>query len=95
MALRQINTNELAELAVQHSALGPQAAGEAVRAVCDVIAELGDEVRILDAGAANGSGNGVVAHRVKLDPANPPELDGDGIAIFDEGVIGFNLFRRA
>jgi hypothetical protein len=95
MALRQINTDGLAELAVQHSALGPRAAGDAVRAVCDVIAELGDEVRILDAGAAKGSGNGVVAHRVKLDPADPPKLDGDAIAIFDEGVIGLNLLRRA
>ncbi len=93
MALRQISTDELVELAAKHTALGSPEANNAVRAVCDVITELGDEVQVIDVQPGASSDEGVVVHRAKLDPANPPKLDLDGIAIADEGMIGLGLFR--
>jgi len=93
MAPRLIRTNELVELAAEHTALSSPEADDAVRAVVDVIADLGDEVQVVDARTESGLGEGVVVQRTELDPANPPRLDGKGAAIADEGMIGLGLFR--
>ena len=68
-------------------------ADDAVRAVVDVIADLGDEVQVVDARTESSLGEGVV-QRTELDPADPPMLDGKGAVIADEGMIGLGLFRR-
>jgi hypothetical protein len=93
MAPRQIRTQELVKLAAEHTALSSSVANDAVRGVVDVIAELGDEVQVVDVKAEPSSEEGVVVQRTQLDPANPPALDVEAAAIGDEGMIGLSLFR--
>lgn len=92
MAPRQIRTQELVELATEHSGLSPAEADEAVGAVVDAIDELVGESESVE--FVTVPSKSVIVTTTRLDPAHPPKLDLQRAAIADEGMIGSSLFRR-